>query len=149
MKKVKTEDAVCAVCLRPSNGFHYSVQSCEGCKGFCSSLISKSLLPSLNIWLNKIKGFFRRSVLNKVEYICRLGQNSCDLTSGTDRQRCQKCRLTACFKAGMRENFIRKRKNRTKTRRTLENMKRPSVIISPFTCEQVHTLFDSLTLKSS
>ena len=99
--------------------------------------IKKSLFPSCNIWLNKIKGFFRRSVLNKVEYICRLGQDSCDLTSGTDRQRCQKCRLTACFKAGMRENFIRKRKNRTKTRRTLENMKRPSVIISPFTCEQV------------
>ena len=99
--------------------------------------IKKSLFPSRNNSLNKIKGFFRRSVLNKVEYICRLGQNSCDLTSGSDRQRCQKCRLTACFKAGMRENFIRKRKNRTKTRRTLENMKRPSVIISPFTCEQV------------
>ena len=99
--------------------------------------IKKSLFPPRNIWLNKIKGFFRRSVLNKVEYVCRLGQDSCDLTSGTDRQRCQKCRLTACFKAGMRENFIRKRKNRTKTRRTLENMKRPSVIISPFTCEQV------------
>ena len=42
LKKVKTENAVCAVCLRPSNGFHYSVQSCEGCKGFCLSFISKN-----------------------------------------------------------------------------------------------------------
>ena len=109
--------------------------------------LNPKIVISIALYLNEQdKGFFRRSVLNKVEYICRLGQNSCDLTSGTDRQRCQKCRLTACFKAGMRENFIRKRKNRTKTRRTLENMKRPSVIISPFTCEQVHTLFDSLTL---
>ena len=98
----------------------------------CDNLLSRSE----SLW-NKIEGFFRRSVLNKVEYICRLGQNSCDLTSGTDRQRCQKCRLTACFKAGMRENFIRKRKNRTKTRRVLENMKRPTVIVSPFTFEQV------------
>ena len=59
---------------RPSNGFHYSVQSCEGCKGF-----------------------FRRSIMTRAEYICRLGQNACNLTVGTERQRCQKCRLVACF----------------------------------------------------
>ena len=50
------------------------VQSCEGCKGF-----------------------FRRSVLTKTEYICRLGSNNCDLVNTTDRQRCQKCRLRKCF----------------------------------------------------
>ena len=50
------------------------VQSCEGCKGF-----------------------FRRSVLTKTEYICRLGSNNCDLINTTDRQRCQKCRLRKCF----------------------------------------------------
>ena len=41
----------------------------------------------------------------------------------------------------MRGSFVRKRKNRTRTVRILENMKRPTVIVAPFTEEQVRLEF--------
>jgi len=108
----------CRICARESNGHHYSVQSCEGCKGF-----------------------FRRSVLTKTEYICRLGSNNCDLINTTDRQRCQKCRLRKCFEEGMRENFVKKNKNKTKKQKD-----RKSVIILPFSFDQRVLLNEALEI---
>ena len=45
----------------------------------------------------------------------------------------------------MREIYVRKRKNRTRTVRILENMKRPTVIINSFTEEQTQLLEECLS----
>lgn len=43
------------------------------------------------------KGFYRRTVLTKAEYICRTGRGGCDLKMAEHpRQRCQKCRIERC-----------------------------------------------------
>ena len=43
------------------------------------------------------KGFYRRTIMMKAEYICRTGRGDCDLTEADHpRKRCQKCRLEKC-----------------------------------------------------
>jgi hypothetical protein len=113
-------DERCSICTRRANGYHYNVLSCEGCKGF-----------------------FRRTMLNNFQYVCRNGLNNCDLATGPDRQRCQKCRIDKCLKTGMRERYVRRRKNRTRNMRMLENMKRPTVIVKSFSTEQ-HLLLNEV-----
>merc|ERR1711990_607882 len=98
----------CMICARESNGHHYSVRSCEGCKGF-----------------------FRRSILTKTKYTCKTGRYKCDLINTTDRQRCQQCRLEKCFQCGMREHYVKKTKNRNK-----REFERKSVIVQPFSFDQ-------------
>ena len=87
------------------------MKSCEGCKGF-----------------------FRRTIINGIEYLCKSGNNDCNLFLAGARQRCQKCRILKClkvntfksasentwtrsadldFKTGMNPNFVRKRKDDT------------------------------------
>ena len=95
------------------HGSHFSFEnlnfialiSCEGCKGF-----------------------FRRTIINGIEYLCKSGNNDCNLFLAGARQRCQKCRILKClkvnffliffilnliFQTGMNPNFVRKRKDDT------------------------------------
>ncbi|KAL3997360.1 Zinc finger C4 type (two domains) family protein [Acanthocheilonema viteae] len=62
---------------------HYGVLSCEGCKGF-----------------------FRRSISKKVNYICH-NQNNC-IVNLNNRNKCQYCRFKKCVSVGMRP-VLRKR----------------------------------------
>jgi len=101
-------DELCEICGQTANGFHYNVLSCEGCKGF-----------------------FRRTIINGIKYTCRTGVNNCDIQTAMARQRCQKCRIMRCLKAGMNPAFVRKRKNDAVSS-PYENSSasRPSVIVN-------------------
>lgn len=69
----------CQVCGDRATGKHYGVIACEGCKGF-----------------------FKRSVRKKLIYTCR-AKGSCVIDK-LQRNRCQRCRLEKCFKAGMNQD---------------------------------------------
>ncbi|NXU90478.1 NR1I3 protein, partial [Xiphorhynchus elegans] len=75
------EDKVCAVCGDRASGYHFHVMSCEGCKGF-----------------------FRRSIIKGVRFICPLARR-CPITKAKRRQ-CQACRLQKCLDVGMRKDMI-------------------------------------------
>ncbi|XP_020915087.1 orphan steroid hormone receptor 2 isoform X2 [Exaiptasia diaphana] len=71
----------CQVCGDRATGKHYGVIACEGCKGF-----------------------FKRSVRNKLIYTCRA--KGCCIIDKVQRNRCQRCRLEKCFKAGMNQSAV-------------------------------------------
>ncbi|XP_067682974.1 nuclear receptor subfamily 1 group D member 2-like isoform X1 [Haliotis asinina] len=66
----------CKVCGDESSGFHYGVDSCEGCKGF-----------------------FRRCITQGMTHKCA-NEEKCEITPFT-RNSCQYCRLKKCFSVGM------------------------------------------------
>ncbi|KAK3101181.1 hypothetical protein FSP39_001572 [Pinctada imbricata] len=66
----------CKVCGDESSGFHYGVDSCEGCKGF-----------------------FRRCITQGMTHKCS-NEEKCEITPFT-RNSCQYCRLKKCFAVGM------------------------------------------------
>ncbi|CAD5207641.1 unnamed protein product [Bursaphelenchus okinawaensis] len=72
----------CKICNDQSSGYHYGVQSCEGCKGF-----------------------FRRSVQKKTAYQCNR-DNNC-MMNKQSRVRCQSCRLKRCLEAGMKPECVK------------------------------------------
>ncbi|NXG24557.1 NR1I3 protein, partial [Grallaria varia] len=74
-------DKVCAVCGDRASGYHFHVMSCEGCKGF-----------------------FRRSMIKGVQFVCPLARR-CPVTKAKRRQ-CQACRLQKCLDVGMRKDMI-------------------------------------------
>uniref|UniRef100_A0A0K0EDT8 Nuclear receptor domain-containing protein n=1 Tax=Strongyloides stercoralis TaxID=6248 RepID=A0A0K0EDT8_STRER len=78
---------LCKVCGDKSSGYHYGVQSCEGCKGF-----------------------FRRSVQGKGSYQCHK-KNDCMVSRNT-RTRCQACRFNRCLAVGMLKETVRGEKCR-------------------------------------
>ena len=47
----------------------------------------------------------------------------------------------------MREKFIKKQKNRTRTRIALENMKRPTVIVSAFEDDELNLLNEAMVIN--
>lgn len=51
-------------------------------------------------------------------------------------------------KSGMREKFVKKKKNRTRTRIALENMKRPTVIVSAFDDDELYLLNEGTVMIS-
>ena len=67
----------CLVCGDKGSGYHYSVFSCEGCKGF-----------------------FKRTVQKNLEYVCKEGQH-CVINKFT-RNSCQFCRFNKCMDMGMK-----------------------------------------------
>ncbi|XP_043204027.1 nuclear hormone receptor E75-like isoform X2 [Amphibalanus amphitrite] len=74
---------LCQVCGDKASGFHYGVHSCEGCKGF-----------------------FRRSIQQKIQYKpCTKSQNCSVLR--INRNRCQYCRLKKCLTVGMSRDAVR------------------------------------------
>uniref|UniRef100_A0A0R3RNC7 Nuclear receptor domain-containing protein n=1 Tax=Elaeophora elaphi TaxID=1147741 RepID=A0A0R3RNC7_9BILA len=78
---------LCAVCGDKASGNHYSVPSCEGCKGF-----------------------FRRTIQKKIEYVC-YKQGNCSVDQ-KNRNRCQSCRFKKCLQLGMRQESVRLDRNR-------------------------------------
>jgi len=72
---------ICEVCNDKATGVHFSVITCEGCKGF-----------------------FRRSVQKKVSFVC-LFDNKCVINKLT-RKHCQACRFNACIKSGMKSELV-------------------------------------------
>lgn len=72
----------CLVCGDKGSGYHYSVFSCEGCKGF-----------------------FKRTVQKFLTYTCK-GSGNCTVSKFT-RNNCQHCRFQKCLDAGMKKEAVR------------------------------------------
>ncbi|XP_037081497.1 nuclear hormone receptor FTZ-F1 beta-like isoform X2 [Pollicipes pollicipes] len=77
----------CPVCGDKISGFHYGIFSCESCKGF-----------------------FKRTVQNKKNYVCLRGA-SCPVTIAT-RKKCPACRFEKCLNMGMKLEAIREDRTR-------------------------------------
>ncbi|XP_028393411.1 nuclear receptor subfamily 4 group A member 1-like [Dendronephthya gigantea] len=73
---------ICAVCGDKASGFHYGVQSCEGCKSF-----------------------FKRTIQKQLQYIC-VEEKDCTIDK-SNRIRCQYCRFQKCIKLGMLKEAVR------------------------------------------
>ncbi|XP_076174116.1 nuclear receptor subfamily 2 group E member 1 isoform X3 [Ptiloglossa arizonensis] len=78
-------DIACNVCGDRSSGKHYGIYSCDGCSGF-----------------------FKRSIHNRRDYICK-GQDDmkgrCPIDK-THRNHCRACRLAKCFAANMNKDAV-------------------------------------------
>nr|QKY88968.1 ecdysone-induced protein 75 isform C [Locusta migratoria] len=74
---------LCRVCGDKASGFHYGVHSCEGCKGF-----------------------FRRSIQQKIQYRPCTKNQQCSILR-VNRNRCQYCRLKKCIAVGMSRDAVR------------------------------------------
>jgi hypothetical protein len=72
----------CAICGDKGSGYHYSVYSCEGCKGF-----------------------FKRTVQKDLQYKCKEYQQ-CHINKLT-RNQCQFCRFNKCLLVGMKREAVR------------------------------------------
>jgi len=77
------DQVLCRVCGDKASGFHYGVHSCEGCKGF-----------------------FRRSIQQKIQYRPCTKNQQCNILR-INRNRCQYCRLKKCIAAGMSRDAVR------------------------------------------
>ncbi|XP_071523010.1 nuclear hormone receptor FTZ-F1 beta-like isoform X4 [Panulirus ornatus] len=77
----------CPICGDKISGFHYGIFSCESCKGF-----------------------FKRTVQNKKNYVCMRGA-SCPVTTST-RKKCPACRFDKCLCMGMKLEAIREDRTR-------------------------------------
>jgi len=77
----------CPVCGDKISGFHYGIFSCESCKGF-----------------------FKRTVQNKKNYVCLRGAQ-CPVAIAT-RKKCPACRFEKCLKMGMKLEAIREDRTR-------------------------------------
>ncbi|XP_076438530.1 retinoic acid receptor RXR-alpha-B-like [Babylonia areolata] len=74
--------AACLVCGDRASGYHYSVFSCEGCKGF-----------------------FKRTVQKNLQYSCK-DSGTCAINKFT-RNSCQHCRFNKCLGMGMKKEAVR------------------------------------------
>ncbi|XP_074654240.1 uncharacterized protein LOC141908209 isoform X2 [Tubulanus polymorphus] len=77
------DTVLCRVCGDKASGFHYGVHACEGCKGF-----------------------FRRSIQQKIQYRPCLKNQQCNIMR-VNRNRCQYCRLKKCVAVGMSRDAVR------------------------------------------
>ena len=77
-----SSSSVCKVCGDEASGFHYGVDSCEGCKGF-----------------------FRRCITQGMNHHCT-NNCQCEITPFS-RNSCQYCRLRKCFTVGMSRDASR------------------------------------------
>ncbi|XP_015931207.1 nuclear hormone receptor FTZ-F1 beta [Parasteatoda tepidariorum] len=77
----------CPICGDRISGFHYGIFSCESCKGF-----------------------FKRTVQNKKNYVCLRGAN-CHVSIST-RKKCPACRFNKCLRMGMKLEAIREDRTR-------------------------------------
>lgn len=81
--KFDGETVLCRVCGDKASGFHYGVHACEGCKGF-----------------------FRRSIQQKINYRPCLKNQMCNVMRA-NRNRCQYCRFKKCIEVGMSRDAVR------------------------------------------
>lgn len=77
----------CPICGDKISGFHYGIFSCESCKGF-----------------------FKRTVQNRKNYVCLRG-GPCPITIAT-RKKCPACRFDKCLQRGMKLEAIREDRTR-------------------------------------
>ncbi|PAV67177.1 hypothetical protein WR25_25017 isoform A [Diploscapter pachys] len=84
------ESAVCAICGDRATGKHYGAMSCDGCKGF-----------------------FRRTVRKRHNYVCRFGHNC--VVDKAQRNTCRKCRFDLCLKRGMKKEAVQSERDRIRT----------------------------------
>ncbi|KAK9511595.1 hypothetical protein O3M35_000222 [Rhynocoris fuscipes] len=77
----------CPICGDKISGFHYGIFSCESCKGF-----------------------FKRTVQNRKNYVCLRG-SQCPVTIAT-RKKCPACRFDKCLNMGMKLEAIREDRTR-------------------------------------
>lgn len=77
----------CPICGDKISGFHYGIFSCESCKGF-----------------------FKRTVQNRKNYVCLRGA-ACPVTVAT-RKKCPACRFDKCLQCGMKLEAIREDRTR-------------------------------------
>ncbi|XP_011168731.1 nuclear hormone receptor FTZ-F1 beta [Solenopsis invicta] len=77
----------CPICGDKISGFHYGIFSCESCKGF-----------------------FKRTVQNRKNYVCLRGAG-CPVTVAT-RKKCPACRFEKCLNMGMKLEAIREDRTR-------------------------------------
>lgn len=77
----------CPICGDKISGFHYGIFSCESCKGF-----------------------FKRTVQNRKNYVCLRGA-SCIVSIAT-RKKCPACRFEKCLNKGMKLEAIREDRTR-------------------------------------
>ena len=77
----------CPICSDKISGFHYGIFSCESCKGF-----------------------FKRTVQNRKNYVCLRGA-ACPVTIAT-RKKCPACRFDKCLQKGMKLEAIREDRTR-------------------------------------
>lgn len=77
----------CPICGDRISGFHYGIFSCESCKGF-----------------------FKRTVQNRKNYVCLRGA-ACPVTIST-RKKCPACRFEKCLQRGMKLEAIREDRTR-------------------------------------
>nr|CAD2197318.1 unnamed protein product [Meloidogyne enterolobii] len=98
------EILLCKVCSDRASGFHYGIFSCEGCKGF-----------------------FRRSLQNKIDYRPCTQSQKCQIVRA-NRNRCQECRWRKCIEAGMSKDGVRYgRVPKREKEKLREEMRRDSV----------------------
>ncbi|KAF7637376.1 hypothetical protein Mgra_00003121, partial [Meloidogyne graminicola] len=98
------EIILCKVCSDRASGFHYGIFSCEGCKGF-----------------------FRRSLQNKIDYRPCTQSQKCQIVRA-NRNRCQECRWRKCIEAGMSKDGVRYgRVPKREKEKLREEMRRDSV----------------------
>ncbi|WKX91964.1 hypothetical protein Q1695_010195 [Nippostrongylus brasiliensis] len=82
-EEISATTLLCQVCSDKASGFHYGVFACEGCKGF-----------------------FRRSIQQKIQYRPCTRSQEC-LIVRNNRNRCQYCRLKKCIMVGMSRDAVR------------------------------------------
>lgn len=75
--KIQFYYSPCPICGDKISGFHYGIFSCESCKGF-----------------------FKRTVQNRKNYVCLRGA-VCPVTVAT-RKKCPACRFDKCLQCGMK-----------------------------------------------
>lgn len=74
-------DKDCKICGDKASGYHYGVETCEGCKGF-----------------------FRRYLSTQPTYNCKY--SGCCIIRSNSRNRCQCCRLKKCLAVGMHRGKV-------------------------------------------
>lgn len=86
----------CYVCGAKAHGYNFDQITCESCKAF-----------------------FRRNALKSMDrFRCRNNDN-CVITP-TTRKRCKRCRLSKCFKVGMRKEWILTEEEKRLKRKKIE-----------------------------
>ena len=111
------DTVLCRVCGDKASGFHYGVHACEGCKGF-----------------------FRRSIQQKIQYRPCLKNQQCNIMR-VNRNRCQYCRLKKCIAVGMSRDAVRfGRVPKKEKARIIEQMHRVNCQTQ---ANQLHTLLQN------
>ncbi|CAF3686737.1 unnamed protein product [Adineta steineri] len=113
----------CLVCGDEASGFHYGVNSCEGCKGF-----------------------FRRCITQGMSHRCN-NTGNCEITPFS-RNSCQYCRLKKCFDVGMSREASRlgrrPKRPRSDTINTIKNEKEQNFITTTTTISSSPTKITAL-----